>query len=82
VTLIHAIGRRPNHTYSLYGAWGERRIHEPRCKAELYELLRKELNLPATALRSDVVSVLSKSSWDSERRQWMSDREAAHGSQA
>jgi hypothetical protein len=79
-THIHAVGKRPNHTYRLYGAWGERRIPEARCKADLYELLRQELNLHGTASRWDVVKALMARSWDAGQRQWLEDREAAHGS--
>jgi len=82
MTIIHAIGKRPNHTYRLYGEWGERRIPEARCKADLYALLRSELGLPAIAGRSDVVGVLLRRSWDAERQEWLGDREAAHGPKA
>jgi hypothetical protein len=78
---IHAVGKRPNHTYRLYGLWGERRIPEVRCKADLYELLRGELRLPVTSSRWDVVRTLMSRSWDAERQLWLDDPEAAHGPQ-
>jgi hypothetical protein len=65
----------------LYGSWGERRIPEPRCKAELYELLRKELGLPATASRGDVFEALTGRSWDAEQQRWLVDSEAGHATQ-
>jgi hypothetical protein len=80
-THIHAVGKRPNHTYRLYGPWGERRIPEMRCKADLYELLRKELNFPVTAARWDVVKALWRRSWDSARQQWIEDSEPMHAPQ-
>jgi hypothetical protein len=80
-TAIHAVGKRPNHTYRLYGPWGERRIPEPRCKADLYGQLRNELGLPATAERWDVVKALMGRSWDVGRRLWLVDTEAGHAPQ-
>jgi hypothetical protein len=79
-TLIHAVGKRPNHTYRLYGEWGERRIPEPRCKSQLYDFLRSELGLPATASRWDVVKTLMVRSWDAGRQRWLEDSEAVHAS--
>jgi hypothetical protein len=80
-TIIHAVGKRPNHTYRLYGSWGERRIAGPRCKADLYELLRRELSLPATCDRWEVVNALMSRSWDAGRQRWVEDAEAGHASQ-
>ncbi len=72
-TLIHATGKRPHHIYRVYGAWGERRFPEVRSRADLYALLRRELGMPATADRTEVVMALLDRDWDHTRQQWVDD---------
>ena len=57
-TLIHAVGKRPNQVYRVYGEWGERRFPEFRSKSALYTRLCEELGLPPTSSRWDVVRAL------------------------
>jgi DNA-binding XRE family transcriptional regulator len=70
-TLIHAVGKRPNHIYRFYGDWGERRLPEVRSKSALHTLLCKELGLPATTSRTEVVHALMDKSWEGSR--WVDD---------
>jgi DNA-binding XRE family transcriptional regulator len=70
-TLIHAVGKRPNQVYRVYGEWGERRFPGVRSKSELYEHLRTEMGLPPIASRWDVVRALIDKSWDGSR--WVDD---------
>jgi DNA-binding XRE family transcriptional regulator len=70
-TLIHAVGKRPNQVYRVYGEWGERRFPRLRSKSDLYAHLRTELGLPAIASRWEVVRTLVGKSWDGSR--WVDD---------
>ena len=70
-TLIHAVGKRPNQVYRVYGEWGERRFPEFRSKSALYTRLCEELGLPPTSSRWDVVRALMDKSWDGSR--WVDD---------
>ena len=70
-TLIHAIGKRPNLVYRVYGAWGERKFPNIRSRSALYSLLADELGLGPNAARKDVVFALMDKSWDDSK--WTDD---------
>jgi DNA-binding XRE family transcriptional regulator len=70
-TLIHAIGKRPKQIYRVYGAWGERRFPEIKSKGDLYDFLAKELGLPPSASRKDIIFALMDKSWDGAK--WIDD---------
>lgn len=70
-TLIHAVGKRPNQIYRVYGAWGERRLPRIRSKSELYTFLATELGLPASTSRKEIVFALMDKSWDGSK--WVDD---------
>jgi DNA-binding XRE family transcriptional regulator len=70
-TLIHANGKRPNHTYRVYGEWGERRFPAIRSKSEFYTYLARELGLLPGTSRKDIVFALMDKSWDGTK--WVDD---------
>jgi hypothetical protein len=70
-TLIHATGKRPHHTYRVYGGWGVRTFPEIRNKSDLYDQLRRELGLSQVASRTDVVMALFNLDWDSANQRWV-----------
>jgi DNA-binding XRE family transcriptional regulator len=70
-TFIHAIGKRPNQIYRLYGTWGERRLPNIRSRIDLYAFIAKELGLSNTISRKDIVFVLLDKSWDGSK--WVDD---------
>jgi DNA-binding XRE family transcriptional regulator len=72
-SFIHATGKRPHHTYRVYGTWGERRLPEVRSKSDLYDLLRRELGMAPGASRTDVVMALLDRDWDQAKQQWVDD---------
>jgi DNA-binding XRE family transcriptional regulator len=70
-TLIHAVGKRPNQVYRLYGNWGERRLSQIKSKSNLYTLLANELGLSNSTSRRDIVFALMDKSWDGSK--WIDD---------
>lgn len=70
-TLIHAVGKRPNQVYRVYGAWGERRFPGIKSKSELYDFLANELGLPLSTSRKDIVFSLMDKSWNGSK--WTDD---------
>jgi len=70
-TLIHAVGKRPNQVYRLYGDWGERRLSQIKSKSDLYTLLANELGLSDSTSRRDIVFALVDKSWDGSK--WIDD---------
>lgn len=70
-TLIHAVGKRPNQVYRVYGQWGERRLPHIRSKSELYSFLAAELGMPTSSSRKEIVFALMDKSWDGSR--WVDD---------
>jgi hypothetical protein len=79
MTVIHAIGKRPNQIYRVYGEWGERRFPELRHRSDLYNMLRLELRLPTASGRGEIVQLLMYRSWDAKTQEWVPDSEALHG---
>jgi len=70
-TLIHAVGKRPNQVYRLYGDWGERPLPQIKSKSELYALLATELGLSDSASRRDIVFALMDKTWNGSK--WVED---------
>ncbi len=70
-TLIHAIKKNNKKIYRVYGSWGERQFPKIKSKEELYSYLTKELNLPESTSKRDIVFILMNKSWDGSK--WIDD---------
>src|SRR6266851_7424378 len=74
-TFIHATGSRKkgNRVFRLHGPWGERRLPEIRTRSDLDLMLARELELPPSAGRKDIVEALLDRDWDTKSNRWVDD---------